>query len=90
MEELYLLYESNYGELLCECDSTDIIGLYKEYSKAVEKAKEYIEENIECNNYILDKERNNIEEDSYVRLFYDHQENWNDYFEIIIKKVEVK
>lgn len=87
---MYLVYESLYGELLQECDSTNIIGLYNTRELALEKAKYLIEEEIRCNNYVLDKERNNIEEDNYVRLFYDSQENWNDYYEIIIQEIQVQ
>ena len=87
---MYLLYESLYGDLLQECDSTNIIGLYDTLEKAIEKAKYYIEQDTKCNNYVLDDERKNIEEDNFVRLFYNNQENWNDYYEIIIKKIEVE
>ena len=87
---MYLLYESLYGDLLQECDSTNIIGLYDTLEKAIEKAKYYIEQDTKCNNYVLDDERKNIEEDNFVRLFYNNQENWNDYYEIIIQKIEVE
>jgi len=87
---MYLLYESLYGDLLQECDSTNIIGLYDTLEKAIEKAKYNIEQDTKCNNYVLDDERKNIEEDNFVRLFYNNQENWNDYYEIIIKKIEVE
>ena len=87
---MYLLYESLYGDLLQECDSTNIIGLYDTLEKAIEKAKYNIEQETKCNNYVLDDERKNIEEDNFVRLFYNNQENWNDYYEIIIKKIEVE
>ena len=87
---MYLVYESLYGELLNECDSTNIIGLYGTRELALEKAKYLINEDIRCNNYILDKENNDIEENNCVRLFYDHQENWNDYYEIFIQEIQVQ
>lgn len=87
---MYLVYESNYGELLYECDSTDIIGLYDSKEKAIKKAKEVINNNLSYGNWVIDKERNNIDEDNFVRFFYGEQENWGDYFEIIIKKIEVE
>ena len=87
---MYLLYESLYGELLQECESTDIIGLYDSKEKAIEKAKYLINEDVRCNNYVLDDEKKDIEKDNLVRLFYNNQENWNDFYEIIIKKMELE
>lgn len=87
---MYLVYESLYGELLQECDSTEIIGLFKTKEAALEAAKSNIDSDIICNNYVLDKEHNDLERDGYVRLFYDYQENWNDYYEVFIMKMEVK
>ena len=86
---MYLVYESLYGELLQECDRTCIIGLYRDEEAAINKAKELINEDIRCNNYVLDEDRNTIEE-GYARLFYNHQENWGDYYEIFVQKMEVK
>lgn len=86
---MYLLYESLYGELQQENDTTEIIGLYRTKKQATQKAKEIIQNELKDGNYILDNERKNIEEDSFVRFFYGWQENWNCYYEIIIKKVEL-
>ena len=85
---MYLVYESLYGELLYECDSTYIVGLYDTKEKAINKAKEIIKED-EKDNWVLDDERKNIEKDNIVRLFYNNQENWNNYYEIIIKEIEL-
>ena len=87
---MYLVYESLYGELLQESDSTIIIGLYKDKEKAIERAKCSIDADTMCNNYVLDDERNDIERDGYVRLFYNNQENWGDYYEIFVQKMEVE
>lgn len=88
---MYLLYESYYGELIADCgESTNIIGLYDNKEKAIKKAKDLIEKSIKENNYVLDKERNNLEEDNYIILFWNNQENWNCYYEIIIKKVNIE
>jgi hypothetical protein len=87
---MYLVYESLYGELLQECDSTNIIGLYRTKKAALEAAKYNINEDTRCNNYVLDDEHNDIERDGYVRLFYNNQENWNDYYEVFVVEVEVK
>lgn len=80
---MYLVYESLYGELLYECDSTVIIGLYDSKEKAIKKIKEKIIENTSDDyNYVVDED--------YVRLFYNYQENGNCHFEICMKKLEVE
>ena len=86
---MYLVYESNYGEIAWENDATYIKGLYNSLEEAIAVVKDMIEENKEYN-YVLDNERNDIEEDHFVRMFYYEQENWDCYFEIIISKLEVK
>ena len=87
---MHLVYESLYGELLQESDSTLIIGLYKDKETAMERAKCSIDADTMCNNYVLDDERNDIERDGYVRLFYNNQENWGDYYEIFVTRMEVE
>ena len=87
---MYLLYESYYGEIVLDVgDSTNIIGLYSSKEKAIEKAKELIETDVKNNNYVLDIENNNIEEDGYVIMFWNNQENWSCYYEIFIKKMKL-
>lgn len=87
---MYLVYESYYGEIILDCgDSTNIVGLYKTKEEAIKKAKEIIEIDTKENNYVLDIENDNIEENNCVILFYNNQENWNCYYEIFIKKMEV-
>lgn len=87
---MYLLYESLYGELLYECDSTNIIGLFSSKEKAIEKAKKMIKEQLENDNtYVLDNEKNDIENDNLVRFFFNNQDNWNCFYDIIIEKLEL-
>lgn len=85
---MYLVYESLYGDLLDECNSTNIIGLYKTREQAVDKVKSMIKNELESgDNYVLDNEMCDIDNCNYVRLFYNNQENWNCYYEILIEKV---
>lgn len=90
MEKVYIVYEMNYGDLVPECDAANILNVYKNYEAALEKAKELIKNTLDDGYYILDEERDNIERDNHVRFFYNHQENWNDYFEICIETKEVQ
>ena len=81
---MYLVYESLYGELLYECESTTIVGLYDSKEKAINKVKELIDAE---EFYVVDVETN-LEEKDYVRLFYNNQENWDCYYEILIKEIK--
>lgn len=81
---MYLVYESLYGDLLQECDSTNIIGLYSDLNKAKEVMNNLIKEDIEQNNYVLDY----VECDTFKRLFWNKQENWNCYYEIYIEEIK--
>ena len=81
---MYLVYESLYGDLLNECDSTNIIGLYSDLNKAKEVMNNLIKEDIEQNNYVLDY----VECDTFKRLFWNKHENWNCYYEIYIEEIK--
>lgn len=87
---MYLVYESNYGELQYECDATTIIGLYKTKEQAIEVAKREVENNKEYN-FVVDSEDIDsiFEKRDYLIMFYNYQENWDSYFEIIIEEIKV-
>ena len=88
---MYLVYESNYGELQCECDATTIIGLYKTKEQAINVMKHEVETNKEYD-FVLDNEDTDIDssiERGRLTMFYKYQENWNCYFEIIIEEIKV-
>lgn len=87
---MYLLYESLYGDLLCDCQSACIVGLYDSKEKAIERAKEIIKEDVEQNEYVLDELYDDFNDCDYVRLFWNRQENWNCYYEIFIKKMDLE
>lgn len=88
---MYIVYECNYGELLFDCIHTNIIGLYDDKKKAINEVNKMIKSELESNNnFVRDIETDNIETDNLVRFFYNYQENWNCYYEIIIEKKEVE
>lgn len=87
---MYLVYESLYGELLCECDGTNIIGLFSTKEKALKKAKELIDEELKEGQYVLDETEDNIDKHGYVRFFYKEQENWGCFYELFVEELEVK
>lgn len=90
--KIYIVYESYYGELIQDTgDSTQIIGVYSSLGKAKEKVNNIVQADLE-NNYVLDDETENIinENGGYFRLFYNNQENWNCYYEVVVEVREVE
>ena len=88
---MYLVYESLYGELLYDFESTNIIALYNTKEQAVEKVKSMIINELKSDyNYVLDDCMCDIDKYNYVRLFYKEQENWNCYYEIHIEFVSIE
>ena len=92
MNTVYLVVVSNYENVVRECgvEATEILGAYKYRTDARNKAFEYIDKVLKDGYYVLDEERNNFDEDEFVRFFYNNQENWNDYFEVMIIEKEVQ
>lgn len=90
--KVYVVYESYYGELIQDTgDSTQIIGVYSSLEKAKEKVNNIVQADLE-NNYVLDDETENIinENGGYFRLFYNNQENWQCYYEVVAEVEEVE
>ena len=89
--KLFLVYISYYGEILGEIgNATSIEGVFKTREEAERLRENLIKEDIE-NGWVLDKE---VEKDylnkDMVIMFWAEQENWNCYYEIYIKEMEVK
>lgn len=90
--KVYVVYESYYGELIQDTgDSTQIIGVYSSLEKATEKVNNIVQADLE-NNYVLDDESENTinENGGYFRLFYNNQENWQCYYEVVAELEEVE
>lgn len=89
--KVYVLYESLYGELQETGDSTLLIGIYDTLEKARNKANELIDVDL-GDNYVLDNEATNgtENESGFWRLFWNNQENWRCYYEVVIECREVE
>lgn len=90
--EVYVVYESLYGELqLSVGDPTIIIGVYKNLEDARTKAEQLINADLE-DDYVLDNQiENGCDKDGGLyRLYKYEQENYSCFYEIIIKKETVK
>lgn len=89
--KVHILYESYYGEISNECGATYIIGTYSTREQAERIREKMIKQDINENNYILDKQiKDNYINRDIVTLFWGYQENWNNYYEICIKECEVQ
>lgn len=88
--KLFLVYQSNYGELQQDSCATDIIGAYKTREEAERIRENIIKDDID-NDWVLDKEvENDYLNKDMVIMFWAEQENWNCYYEIYIKEMELK
>lgn len=89
--KLFLVYFSYYGEILGEIgNATSIEGIFKTREEAERLRENLIKEDIE-NGWIIDKEvANDYLSKDIVIMFWAEQENWNNYYEICIKEMEVK
>ena len=89
MDKIYILFE-NTSPLLasdCGCDTFEIIGIYKEKENAIKEKVNIIESYLK-DGYIIDEQDNGKTKDNTI-IFWKHQENWNEYIEIIIQEKEI-
>ena len=86
--KVYVLVERIYNYDSGEENTSFVDGVYSSKEKAREKMQEEIRHNIEDFNFIEDTD-NRITENTKI-IFYDYQENWQNYieFEIIESEVE--
>lgn len=90
---VYVVYEMLYGELIQETgDSANIIGIYEDKDKAIDEINRiYIDSDIN-EGYVLDIEKRGMVSNKYGiwRMFWDYQENWDCFYEIVLEEKEVK
>lgn len=89
--KVYVVYESNYGEILSDngFNATDIIGVFFNKNEALKCKMEHIKIGKE-NGYIVDEEIEDINNCNDIIMFREYQENWNCYYEIRIEEREVE
>lgn len=91
MEKVYLVYMSNYEEVVRDgAEATEILGVYKNKEEAYKVARAQMNKTLNDHNWLLDIERDDLDRDEYVRFFFNNQENWDCYFEISVTELEVK
>jgi hypothetical protein len=91
MEKIYLVYMSNYEEVVRDgAEATEILGVYKNKEEAYNVARAQMNKTLNDHNWVLDMERDDLDRDGYVRFFFNNQENWDCYFEISVTELEVK
>ena len=85
--KVYVLIEQVYPA--CETAYNEVIGVYEDLQKAIEKKKEVIKEDIKNFDFIEDIE--NVENPLAIsRIFQGFQENWDNYIEYRIVESEVE
>ena len=89
MKKVFILYELTSPLLAssCGCDTFEILGVYNSKEKAIEEKINFINMYLK-DGYVLDKQDENKEKDNVI-LFWDYQENWNEYIELIIQEKEI-
>ncbi len=85
--EVYVVYINFYYE----GNSTELVGVYNDFDKALDKVNRIINDDIDLG-YVLDNEELNGADKfgGMWRMFAGSQENWNNYYEIIMEREEVK
>lgn len=93
--KVYVAYEMFYGELIQDTgDSASLIGVFADKEKALDTInRNYI--NVDVNEgYVLDEdiEKRGMISGKYGiwRMFWERQENWDCYYEIVLEEREVK
>lgn len=86
--KVYVLIERIYNYDSGEENTSYIDGVYNTKQKALDKMQEEIKHNIEDFNFVEDTD-NKITQNTKI-IFYDYQENWQNYieFEVIESEVE--
>ena len=96
MESVYVITEINYGEVCWDCDALERLEIFKDKNKALERfnciIKERVNQLCDDNGWVVDNETDieNINVGDTIRFFYDHQENWNSYFEVQLHEVKIQ
>lgn len=88
MKEIYILSQMVYNN--CEETYSEILGAFQDYRKAENEMHKLIKENESDFNFVIDNECNmkNFELTEIItRLFYNHQENWDNYIELKINRI---
>ena len=86
--KVYVLIERIYNYDSGEENTSYIDGVYNTKQKALDKMQEEIKHNLEDFDFVEDTD--NATKENYKILFYNYQENWQNYieFEVIESEVE--
>lgn len=88
IDEIYILSQMIYNS--CEETYSEILGAFSTYRSAENELLRIVKENVKDFNFVEDKEctlRCFDLKQIQTRLFYHHQENWDNYIEISIDRL---
>ena len=86
--KVYVLVERIYNYDSGEENTSYIDGVYNTKQKALDKMQEEIKHNIEDFNFVEDTD-NKITQNTKI-IFYNYQENWQNYIEFKVIESEVE
>lgn len=78
---------NTYNHILGENEGVECVGVFSTLEQAQTKMKAYAQNEAVGGHWVIDKELEG--EPRICRLFWGKQENWTDYFEIIIFEEEL-
>ena len=85
--KVYVLIEKNYN-YDCEDPTSEVVGIYKNIWKAETERQKLIQDNVNNFDFVRDSQNKN-ELLGTETIFYNYQENWNNYIEFEIVEKEV-
>lgn len=88
-DKVYILLDEYYNEV--DNSGTDIICVCKSKEEVLARRKALVEANLNDDElgWVLDEETQDLEAD-LVRMFYGYQENWENYFNLVIEEKVVE
>lgn len=86
--KIYIVYESNYEDLVREgCSGTLLIGAFIDEKKALERKKQRIEDGKD-NGYVTNRQSSIYS--NPVAMYYKEIDNFDRYYEIYHEEIEVE
>lgn len=89
MNKVYVLTEINYGDFCLDCDTLQQLKIFSKEEDLINYCKQQINNNLQ--DFHLDNNCNidDIKVGDVIRFFWNYQDNWQSYFELILSEEEI-